>query len=350
MNFITHYLAHLGTRLLFKGADAATTRAAESVADVLYGTHPHDPEIPKVDCSIALQFRKTGNPNEAVRILRDDLKRAPDDYDALMLMATIQAEDCQDLPAAHATIERIVVSEKTTFAQKDYSAAQFEHWRKASGTESGSLLSLDPRGKAVAKIVGTATPADQARQLRLEGRSEEALALLEKALKKKPDSYELLLDMATIAGEDLKDIKRAEMYVARLVSLKYAPSGWKEMVQGRLQDWRDNAAEAPPKLGGQFAPAPKVEQLPVSAVDAARAHRAAGRCGSAIECLEEWLKIKPADFEALMLVAEIYAENLKDLRVVEKTIRRIQGHPNLSAELKDLADQRLRGWRQVFRA
>ena len=56
--------------------------------------------------SIAETKRRNGHPHEAIQIVDQQLAKHPGDFPGAMLMASIQAEDLNDLPAAQATLER----------------------------------------------------------------------------------------------------------------------------------------------------------------------------------------------------------------------------------------------------
>jgi tetratricopeptide (TPR) repeat protein len=64
-----------------------------------------EPPVPKPAYSIAQSKQKKGEYLEAVAKIREQLDRFPTDVEGQMLLAQIQAEDLQDLPAAELTIE-----------------------------------------------------------------------------------------------------------------------------------------------------------------------------------------------------------------------------------------------------
>ncbi len=66
-----------------------------------------EPPIPRPAYSVALARQKQGKPLEAVVEIRKQLDRFPTDFEGHFLLARIQAEDLEDLPAAEATIERL---------------------------------------------------------------------------------------------------------------------------------------------------------------------------------------------------------------------------------------------------
>lgn len=64
-----------------------------------------EPPEPRPLYSIAVAKRKRGLPLEAVVAIREQLARFPHDFEGLMLLAGVQAEDLRDLPGAELTLE-----------------------------------------------------------------------------------------------------------------------------------------------------------------------------------------------------------------------------------------------------
>ncbi|HTR43396.1 MAG TPA: hypothetical protein VMH87_17425, partial [Pseudomonadales bacterium] len=62
------------------------------------------PPEPRPYYSIAIAKRKRNKPLEAVLAIREQLAKFPNDYEGVNLLASIQAEDLKDLPAAESTI------------------------------------------------------------------------------------------------------------------------------------------------------------------------------------------------------------------------------------------------------
>jgi len=64
--------------------------------------------------SVAETKRRNGHPHEAIQIVDEQLAKHPGDFPGVMLMASIQAEDLNDLPAAQATLERWIQGPAST--------------------------------------------------------------------------------------------------------------------------------------------------------------------------------------------------------------------------------------------
>ncbi len=65
------------------------------------------PPEPRPAYSVALSRQKQGRYLEAVTEIRKQLDRFPTDFEGMMLLAQIQAENLKDLPAAELTIQRL---------------------------------------------------------------------------------------------------------------------------------------------------------------------------------------------------------------------------------------------------
>ncbi|HXR05411.1 MAG TPA: hypothetical protein VN836_11960 [Verrucomicrobiae bacterium] len=64
-----------------------------------------EPPEPKAYYSVALTKRKQNQPHVAIAEVRAQLARFPNDFEGVMLLAGIQAEDLKDLPGAELTLE-----------------------------------------------------------------------------------------------------------------------------------------------------------------------------------------------------------------------------------------------------
>ena len=64
--------------------------------------------------SVAETKRGAGHPQEAVALVREQLEKFPGDFHGTLLLASIQAEDLNDLPGAQLTLERWMESPAAT--------------------------------------------------------------------------------------------------------------------------------------------------------------------------------------------------------------------------------------------
>jgi tetratricopeptide (TPR) repeat protein len=76
---------------------------AKPIASIFDGGN--EPPVPKPYYSVALTKRKLNQPQAAMAEVRAQLARFPHDFEGVLLLAGIQAEDLKDLPAAEDTLE-----------------------------------------------------------------------------------------------------------------------------------------------------------------------------------------------------------------------------------------------------
>jgi tetratricopeptide (TPR) repeat protein len=87
-----------------------------------------EPPEPKPAYSTALSKRKLNKPLEAVVEIRKQLARFPNDYEGVMLLAGIQAEDLKDLPSAEITLNHFCDSENAPPKQVAAAFTQLADW------------------------------------------------------------------------------------------------------------------------------------------------------------------------------------------------------------------------------
>jgi tetratricopeptide (TPR) repeat protein len=99
------------------------------------GSEP--PEL-KPFYSIATTKRKRGQYAEAVVAVREQLAKFPDDFEGLMLLASIQAENQMDLPAAERTLENFCAKPKSPERQAAAAWNTLADWHLKIGTDADS--------------------------------------------------------------------------------------------------------------------------------------------------------------------------------------------------------------------
>ena len=79
----------------------------ETIAKPLTGAMDgsNEPPEPKPYYSVALTKRKLNKPLEAIVEMRKQLTKFPNDFEGVMLLAGVQAEDLKDLPGAEITLK-----------------------------------------------------------------------------------------------------------------------------------------------------------------------------------------------------------------------------------------------------
>lgn len=86
------------------------------------------PPEPKPFYSIAFALRKREKPLEAIVEIRKQLAKFPNDYEGILLLATIQAEDTKDLASAEITLNKFCEREKAPAAQVAAAFTQLADW------------------------------------------------------------------------------------------------------------------------------------------------------------------------------------------------------------------------------
>lgn len=87
------------------------------------------PPEPKPFYSIALAKRKRNKPLEAVMAIREQLAKFPNDYEGIVLLANIQAEDLHDLSSAEMTLNHFCEWEKAPPKQVTAALTQIADWQ-----------------------------------------------------------------------------------------------------------------------------------------------------------------------------------------------------------------------------
>jgi tetratricopeptide (TPR) repeat protein len=133
----------------------------------LYDGGDQPPE-PKPFYSIALSKRKLRRPLEAIFEIRKQLAQFPNDYEGVMLLATIQAEDTQDLPSAELTLNHFCDWEEAPPKQVAAALTQLADWHLHLAQDTDSARVVFER--IIAKFPGTELAAAAAQRIaRLEG-------------------------------------------------------------------------------------------------------------------------------------------------------------------------------------
>jgi TolA-binding protein len=88
----------------------------------------NEPPEPKPLYSIALAKRKAGRPLEAIVELRAQLTKFPNDFEGVMMLASIQAEDLKDLPGAELTFEHFCAQSEPPPRQVAAAFTQLADW------------------------------------------------------------------------------------------------------------------------------------------------------------------------------------------------------------------------------
>jgi tetratricopeptide (TPR) repeat protein len=115
----------------------------------------NEPPDQKPFYSIALTHRNRGRWGEAITEIRRQLERFPNDFEGIMLLARVQAEDLADLPAAEITLDEFCLQPEAPIKQVAAAYTQVADWHlKLAADVDGARTALK---KIVARYPDTET-------------------------------------------------------------------------------------------------------------------------------------------------------------------------------------------------
>jgi hypothetical protein len=113
----------------------------------------HEEPEKKPFYSIALTKRNRGKPHEAIMEIRRQLAQFPDDFEGVLLLARIQAEDMADLPGAENTLNHFCAGPAAPMKQVAAGLTQLADWHLKIAVDVDSARSA--LQKIVARFPGT---------------------------------------------------------------------------------------------------------------------------------------------------------------------------------------------------
>jgi len=156
--------------------------------------------------SAAVAKRKSNKPLEAAAVVRERLAKFPDDFEGVMLLANIQAEDLKDLPSAEMTLNHFCECKQAPAKQVAVALGQLADWRLKFYQEvSAARVALE---RIVEKYPGTKAAAAACERIaRLDG--PEKASSVKAALQRLVDRYPGT-ELALAARERIAQLERAE--------------------------------------------------------------------------------------------------------------------------------------------
>ena len=122
--------------------NSITDSFAKPLASIFDGGN--EPPVPKPYYSVALTKRKLGRPHEAIVEVREQLARFPNDFEGVMLLAGIQAEDLKDLSAAARTLDGFCDASGSPPKQVSAAMNQLADWHlKLAQDTDGARAALE---------------------------------------------------------------------------------------------------------------------------------------------------------------------------------------------------------------
>lgn len=92
--------------------------------------------------SIAQSKRRQKKPLEAIVAIREQLAEFPNDFQGVMLLATIQAVDMEDLPSAEITLNRFCDSPGVPDQEVVRALTQLADWHLSMGSDEDTVLGI----------------------------------------------------------------------------------------------------------------------------------------------------------------------------------------------------------------
>jgi hypothetical protein len=128
---------------------------------------------PKPLYSTAISKRKLSRPFEAIVAIREQLAKFPNDFEGVTLLATIQAEDTQDLPAAEITFDHFCERKDAPPLQVAAALTQLADWHLKLAQDADSARTV--LEKIIVRFQDTPLAAQAAQRIAHLGGAEKIL-------------------------------------------------------------------------------------------------------------------------------------------------------------------------------
>ena len=128
---------------------------------------------PKPMYSVAITKRKLNRPFEAIVAVREQLAKFPEDFEGVTLLASIQAEDTQDLPGAEITFNHFCERKDASPLQVAAALTQLADWNLKLAQDADSARAV--LEKIIARFPDTPLAAQAAQRIAHLGGAEKIL-------------------------------------------------------------------------------------------------------------------------------------------------------------------------------
>lgn len=108
----------------------------------LYDGGDTEPELRPL-YSIAIGYRKRGNYDKSIAEIRRQLAQFPEDFEGWMMLAEVQQENLNDLPAALETIEYILTLDSISPKNRAYSLNRVADWQLERSDRDAAQAALE---------------------------------------------------------------------------------------------------------------------------------------------------------------------------------------------------------------
>lgn len=144
---------------------------ASPITNLFDGGHEQPDKKPLY--STAISKRKLNHPFEAIAAIREQLAKFPNDFEGVTLLATIQAEDTQDLPAAEITFDHFCERKDAPPLQVAAALTQLADWHLKLAQDADSAHTV--LEKIIARFPDTPLAAQAAQRIAHLGGAEKIL-------------------------------------------------------------------------------------------------------------------------------------------------------------------------------
>lgn len=177
-------------------------------------------------------------------------------------------------------------------------------------------------------------PLAEASHLRQAGKFTEAETVLTSLLKKEPSNVHAALMLIRLYRQDMRQPDKAAKVLQSLEKQPHVSSAYLEFARSSLAD-------------SQTEPAPPVNPIPEEKTPDSIEELISKRyLGTAIDVLERQCEAEPGNLDGWLKLAEVHGVHCANLKLAEKTIRRIEANPAFNDEQKQQARNRLQDWRR----
>ncbi len=220
------------------------------------------------------------------------------------------------------------VAELLRHGQREEALELAETLKASDGANILALETLLERAGIPQESSQKLPPLAEAHRFHVEGKFDDAEAILKSLLAENPSNVDAALMLMRIYAQDFRRSDKAMEVLRRLEKQPHISNSHIEYASRSIQEW------------GRKKVAPAAEILPESPEELV----AAGYLGTAIEMVERAAADEPGNFDAQLKVAEIYALRAGDIHRTEKIVKKIGENPAFSAEQIEIAQTRLREW------
>ena len=175
-------------------------------------------------------------------------------------------------------------------------------------------------------------PLTEAYHLRMQGRFQEAEAILKPLLAEDPRNVDAAMMLMRIYAQDLRHPHQAKEILQLLEKQPHVSPAHVEFARRSIGEW----SQGKPKPETVVAPPESIDELLTQ-----------GYLGTVIEILEQKIEEQPRDFDLRLKLVEVYSQHCGDVDRAGKIVREIEISPGFTPEQAQNARTKLEEWRKA---